>query len=1024
MSSSSTRQALRLRRSSLALALAMGMGLTGTVYAQATTGGIFGTAEAGDTVQIVSPTGVTRTTTVDERGKYSFNNLPLGAYTVNLMKGGATVDTRKDVELRVNAGTDVSFAAAAASAANASNLEGVTVVGTSLPPIDVSSVDSRTVITQSQLKQLPLGRTAEAIALLAPGVSQGATGSGFSSPTGQALISFSGSSISENAYYINGMNTTDPVAGYGGMVLPYGAIDQQEILTGGYGAQYGRSDGGVISIVGRRGTNDFHFGGQILWTPDFAKADPINAKYPSSSRLDGNTYRYRNNNKDWEAVYSAYAGGPLIKDTLFGFIAVEGAKREGSNVSAASANRDTEYTYKDPKMYAKFDWNINDSNILELTGASYKHDYNGSIYGFDNVTRTRGDYQSQDTVSNTKQTMWLAKYTGYLTDSLTLTAQYGKQDTKLYTQAGSADPNLIDILGPEDQNPAYTGGFPNGITNAQNLLTVADPTHESKVTNYRVDLSYVLGDHTISAGIDNQNSVDINDGESIYANAGYAWSYGAVTQGTPIAAGQVTPPVGTPYYVSEYRQQTAATVRVRQRAQYIQDEWQVSDTVKLSLGLRNDQFTNYNGSNEAYITQTKPQWAPRLGGTWDVYGDSSFKVYANAGRYYLALPLVPALRGASGSLLTNVYYSYTGIDPATGYPTGLTPLNTTSGAGAQISANNEFGQAKDPNIVTAHGLKSEYQDEFIAGFDKAWGDNWVYGAKATYRKLGNAIDDYCDTSSDQDPPGRLQQLFTAAGSNIDLASAGVSCYLFNPGRANTFLAPNGDGGYESLHATNADLGFPHLKRHYYALELHLQRNKGEGKWWGNVSYVYSKLYGNSEGQVDSDAGTRSDPSVTQAWDNAPLMVYSNGKLANDHTHALKAYGAYEITPEWQVSGNIAIVSGAPRNCYGPFGPDQIDAGYGTTAYHWCNGQPSSPGDVGRNPMTHQVSAALAYRPEWAQGRLGFTAEVFNLFNEQKKTQSDPYLGPTGEAGAPRATYNVPIAFETPRYFRFGVTYDY
>ncbi len=113
MSSRSIRQASVLRRSSLALALAMGMGLTGTVYAQATTGSLFGSAEPGETVQITSQTGVTRTTTVGENGRYNFGNLPLGSYKVSLLKGGAVVDSRDNVELRVNAGTDVSFAAAA-----------------------------------------------------------------------------------------------------------------------------------------------------------------------------------------------------------------------------------------------------------------------------------------------------------------------------------------------------------------------------------------------------------------------------------------------------------------------------------------------------------------------------------------------------------------------------------------------------------------------------------------------------------------------------------------------------------------------------------------------------------------------------------------------------------------------------------------------------------------------------------------------------------------------------------------------
>lgn len=76
-------------------------------------------------------------------------------------------------------------------------------------------------------------------------------------------MSFGGSSAAENAYYINGFNSTDPLGGPGGLTLPYGSIDQQEIYTGGYSAKYGRSDGGVINAVGKRGTNEWRFGGQI-----------------------------------------------------------------------------------------------------------------------------------------------------------------------------------------------------------------------------------------------------------------------------------------------------------------------------------------------------------------------------------------------------------------------------------------------------------------------------------------------------------------------------------------------------------------------------------------------------------------------------------------------------------------------------------------------------------------------------------------------------------------------------------------
>ncbi|WP_325164133.1 TonB-dependent receptor [Frateuria sp.] len=994
-----------------AMALAVGMSLAGLAYGQATTGAIFGQAAAGQTVQIQSTSGVTRQVQVDQSGRYSFASLPLGTYTVTVVQDGKTVDTRNNVTLRVGAGTEVDFA----SAANAQNLGAITVSASALPAIDVSAVDSRTVVTQQQLQQLPLGRSAEAIALLAPGVAQGATGTGFASPTGQALVSFGGSSVSENAYYINGMNTTDPINGYGGMVLPYGAIDQEEVLTGGYGAMYGRSDGGVISIVGRRGTNEWHFGGQLLYTPQWGKADPRNTYFADGSSNAGELYRYNNENKTWNGVASGYAGGPLIKDKLFAFVAAEGEKTAGKSIASVAADHQTNYSYTDPKLYAKLDWNIDDNNLLEVTGASYKDTYAGNIYNYDNETRTRGDFVNAATEEATKQSMWVAKYTGYLTDNLTVSAQFGRQRTQFYTQPGAADPNLIRILGSEDQDPNLNGGVAGGITNPQNLLQVSDPAHESRATNWRLDVSYQLGDHLLSAGLDNQSTEDNHDGASMFGNAGFAWEYGAITAGQPLAGGQVTVPAGVVYYVDQYRQETSASVMVKQRAQYIEDKWQVNDRVLLSLGLRNDQFTNYNGSGEPYINQHKPQWAPRLGATWDVFGDSTFKVYANAGRYYLALPAAPALRAASGSYYTRVYGSYTDIDPVTGYPIGFQPFDTVNGPGAEISLNNEYGQAPDPKTVTAKGLKAEYQDEFIAGFDKTLGQDWVYGAKLTYRKLGTAIDDFCDI--DAVKAKSVQMGYDLA--NQDWSS--VSCYLFNAGRSNDFLVGNTDGGYDTITMTNKDFGFPKLKRHYYSAELHLEHPKGDSNWWGRVSYVYSRSYGNSEGQTDSDAGTRSDPSVTQAWDNAPLMAYSNGLLANDHTHAFKAFGAYQVTPEFMVAGNLVVQSGSPRNCYGAYGPDQIDAGYGVYSYHFCGGQPSRPGDAGRNPTTHVVSINAEYRPAFADHKLAFSVDVHNVFNEQKKTQSYPYYG---VSDAPNPYYNLPIAWETPRYVRFGVSYDY
>ncbi|KAG9543893.1 hypothetical protein KCV01_g24973, partial [Aureobasidium melanogenum] len=202
---------------------------------QSTTGSIAGSVapESGDSVHIESDTGFQRDVPIDARGRYAIPQLPLGTYTVTLRKGGAAVQSRANVSLRVGVATDVSFQ----GAGPAQNLEGVSVSANAIPPIDVTSVDSRTVITAQQMARLPLGFSAESVARLAPGVVGNA--GGFTSETGNSLISFGGSAANENAYYINGFNTTDPLQSAGGLTLPYGSIEQEQVYTGGYSAQYG-----------------------------------------------------------------------------------------------------------------------------------------------------------------------------------------------------------------------------------------------------------------------------------------------------------------------------------------------------------------------------------------------------------------------------------------------------------------------------------------------------------------------------------------------------------------------------------------------------------------------------------------------------------------------------------------------------------------------------------------------------------------------------------------------------------------
>ena len=1017
MNSRQYRAASLGRRTALALAIGLGT-VSGAVFAQATTGSIFGQAPegTGQTVTVTSDTGVSRTVNVDSAGRYTVGSLPLGNYKVTLNRDGAAVDSRSNVTLRVGAGTEVAFAGAAAAAAQAASLEGVTVSANALPSIDVSAVDSRTVITSEQLAKLPLARTAEAIALLAPGAVGGS--SFFTGPTGNALVSIAGSAVTENAYYINGFNTTDPLSGFGGITLPYGAIDQQEVLAGGYGAAYGRSSGGVISQVGKRGTNEWHFGAQVLWEPKGTKADPFNY-YSTVGSNAGKIYDRNDRDKSWRTTYSAYAGGPLIKDTLYIFLAAEQERREGELTGSIAAPFTYQQTYKNPKLYGKIDWNITDSNILEITGASNKQEYNAPIYDYDYDTGYKGGYVGQDVagvpLNKTGADLYTAKFTSYITDDITLTALYGKMKGKYFTAPGG-DNTVPSILGATDENPAYA---PNGpITNGNPSAQVNNPDHKSTNTNLRIDLSWHIGDHTIVAGMDNQTVRDTDDGVST-SGPGYAWEYAQGDSATPIIgelptdASYVAPPPGDGYYVAQYKYNTAASVRTTQRAQYIEDTWQVNDRWLVKVGLRNDQFTNYNQDGDPYLRLKKPQWAPRLGVSWDVNGDSSLKIYANAGRYYLALPATVALRSAGASLYTREYFTYTGID-GQGIPQGLAPI--FSSTGGPISANSEYGIPRDPKTAAGTDIRSQYQDEFILGFDaQAWA-GWTYGAKATVRKLRNSIDDVGDGQA-------IEDKMVASGIDPDTIGAIQGSYLFNPGRANTFLIPNTNGGYYSVQMTNDDFHMPKSKRNYYGIDLYLD-HAWDGRYQVKFDYLYSKSYGNSEGQVRSDI--RQDTvSATVDWDYWQVMQYAGGELANSRKHQLKIYGSYQLAPEWLVSANVLIASGTPKSCLGYFGPDQTNPslGYGSY-YHWCAGEVSRPGDAGHNPWTYIVTGSVEYRPEWADKKLAFNVTVFNLLNQRERTQTYPLMGSTLAAAGPNTRFGVPLYQTTPRYARFGISYDF
>ena len=1024
---SSTRN-LRHNLARSALALAIGTAaITGApaVFAQSTTGSIYGAAPAGSTVVIKSKSGFTRTVTVGDSGRYNINSLPVGEYVVTAKDGDETVGTRS-VPVLVGAGSDASFVD--------STMEMVEVVGQAgIPDIDVSSTDTRVIITSEDLQRMPIGRSAEDIALLAPGVNGGAAGY-FGN-----LVSFGGAGISENAYYINGFLANDPLSNLGGFSLPFGAIAQQETYTGGYGAKYGRSSGGVINQIGARGDSEVRYGTQVTYQPKALRSSgtkgyfqdmdlPEGYEYTDPD-LAGTLYQRKGDDHRLSTTYSGYVSGPILEDKLYGFLSYESEMEDYQNSpNALQSSRIENGDIETSKVYAKLDWNIADGHLLEATYMGEQEDYSGTYNAYDLETGARGErldaspndagHESQFTVLN---------YTGFLTDTLTLNAMYGHGEFTYYDKpAGDVSSPYITYAGY--QNPALNGGTPiEGLAGGYSARDAGDTTD-----GIRVNLEWMVGDHTLTVGIDNMEFEADNEGTEYITDR---WVYlRASDPNAPISSklNVAGPGDGSDgYYAYKLYYKDATSMKLDQDAIYFEDRWQVTDELLLSLGLRNDKFTNYNNVGEAYL-ESDDQWAPRLGVAWDVMGDSSLKVFANAGRYYLAMPNNVAIRGASASTYTRDYYTYSGIN-ADGSP--IVDQHLSPGP---VSSNGEYGSPVDPLDFAPSDLESMYQDEYILGFEKTLGEDYNVGAKFTFRDLKSAMDDVCD-------PYRLIEAagFDFAGYSADgkvlgekADGSGIAtsyCFMFNPGGSNTFsvanldASGNPDGTRTDVTMTAADWEMPDLKREYKALDLFIER-PFDGKWEARLDYTYSTLQGNTEGQVKSEFG-QDNISKTQDWDVSELMQYSTGYLANDRRHQLKLRGSYALTEELMIGANMSIRSGMPVSCLGFFNPDgSIDeasdaadpVGYGPS-YHTCFGSVAEPGSE-RTPWTRNLDLGLTYVPAMLDDKLTLSLQVFNVLDEQKATQLDV----TSEEGPYTVsnTYRVPIAYQSPRYAMLTATLNF
>ncbi|HAT31986.1 MAG TPA: hypothetical protein DCW29_14360 [Janthinobacterium sp.] len=1021
------RKTVLVRALSIAFgAAALAASVVPTAMAQSNAAGnIYGTVDSPAGASLVllnTDTGAKRAITPDASGRYMATAMAPGHYKVELMRGGKVANTT-EVDVIVGQGVDASFSAGAPSVVQAVQVTG------RRNRIDVSSSNNGATFTAKELAKLPIAQNVDAIIQLAPNTTR-------ADSRYAAGASFGGGGASENAYYINGFPTTNPLTQLGASELPFGAISQAQILTGGFGAEFGRSVGGVVNITTKSGTNNWEFGVTSSIEPDALRSKAKDSMYPVTGAVenkttDGTLFRRNSENKATNKTYGGYLGGPIIKDKLFMFAAVETKKNnsEGTNAfnsslgtRTSSSNSVSGWESKQDEIdryLAKFDWNITDNHRLELTFLGDTAKTDRQLAGYDYATNTRGATTASQHYQNNSDynpsvgaDSQILRYTGNLTDDLTVTALYGTSKTvnsSRYDQVGPAS------TGPLFQVSAPTAARADGLNyhSSQVLSGFVSPDDaSSKIKSSRIDLEYKIGQHTLRAGIDDNKLSSSGAGE-VFGGGGLWTYFHANDPLKPVSVGDgnlIVPATGgglgtQGYYVSKRIFDDTTQAASDQSAQYIEDKFQVTKNLLLTAGLRDEQFKNKNGDGQTFL-EVKNQISPRFAAAWDVFGDASMKVFGSAGRYSLQIPTHLAVRGASRSLNVRQYFTYTGTD-ANGQPTGLNPMTGV------FSTNNELGQSKDPATLTALDIKPTYQDEVTLGFEKAFSPSLNFGAKVTYRKLKATIDDFCDQT--------VFDTWLANHPAVDGSKwGGFNCASFNPGQDNTFLVDFNNSGknYTTVHLTKADLGFDEAKRTYTAIDLFAEHPMRNG-WYGKINYTWSRSTGNTEGQTKSD-NAQTDVAATSTWDNYPLMVGADGLLPNDRTHQVKAYGFYELTPEWTIGGNGLAASGRPRSCFGnqPNIPGGIQD-YGSV-YFYCDG-PAPRGSLGRLPWDIRFDANLSFRPQQVKG-LALKIDVFNVFNKQTAQTIDETYNLEGTTIS--STYGRVISYTAPRSVRLTAEYNY
>jgi len=904
---------------------------------------------AGVTVVASGPEGDVAALT-DGKGGYLLSALPIGHYTIRFHRNEVlaereavvSVDKVVRVNMRLPAVPEQVEVVAASYAAPAIDV-GSSRIGTTFGADFIDNIPNRGADVSSLIEKTP-GAYNDAIE-----ISPGVTVPG---------LSLSGGTGADNAYYLEGMNVTALRDGLLGTNLRLAFLEEAEVVSAGYGAEYGRALGGVVNMALKSGTNTWK-GSAFSWVEPGWMAGKQNRILSRSTVLSGTT------EPDYSTQIGVEVGGPLIKDKLFIWVGYApeinrshfvqyvdhfSANPDGSLASNPDGSPivDNLFTRVIPgesttHNYAgKVTWRIRPEHVLSLSLVGIRKDeefMRGAnmdlLAGMTHELTNR-----QDIIAHWQSAFYDRKWRidaslGLHTENYSRRSPFGDaesfNDVNWMNSPSLAqfDPRLASVC-QDDPTTGFQScpvqGYQSGGNGVMRDISAFRLAGQIKGTN----IFEGLGLHELKYGMDYE-FIQYDDrrwNSGMDGSRGSVWMFptgGPAGESAPsvlslyrlpygMSSADVSDPSSLTSPHDYYQDSIRAKTHAYNNALFIQDSYQPLMNLTVNAGVRWEmqRLTDYAGNT---ILSIGDAIAPRLGVVYDPTKEGRAKVFAHYGQYYESIPMDLANRAFGGEGVVGTDY-----DP------------TCSATAWRGCASLGSYPISGDRLAIQKNIKGSYNNEVVLGGQYQKVRDLVLGVSVIYRWLGRVIED--------------------TGGTIEAGTGSTT--LANPTE-------------------------PKPERTYKAIQFTANKTLARN-WFFAGSYTYARTMGNYAGLYSADS-KQLDPNYTTQYDVAELMANRYGPLPNDRPHVIHLDGYYQfIVGRHQVSPGLSFTgrSGVPITPLGRapiMGPDETFI--------------LPRGSAGRTPFVTQLDAHLSYRTKLSDQFSGEAfIDIFNVLNQKTVLTED------------------------------------